>query len=165
MCCAKNIDSNSGYQFFQGISEKINKLSCISAGGKSNIFKTILQNTNKDILIIADGAAFGSEMEKIMLLIMHYPNIKLYLPESFEWLILKSGVIKEPSILELLQHPEVEIESSRYFSWERYFAALLVGISDGTYLKYNKPRKNFTKIVGCNAFWGLELRAPGRKKL
>ena len=90
-------DSNSGYQFFQGISEKINKLSCISAGGKSNIFKTI---------------------------------------------ILKSGVIKEPGILELLQHPEVEIESSRYVSWGRYFTALLVGISDGTYLKYNKRNLN-----------------------
>ena len=42
--------------------------------------------------MIADGAAFGSEMEKLMRLIKGYPNIALYLPESFEWLILKSGV-------------------------------------------------------------------------
>lgn len=38
---------------------------CISAHGKSNIFNIALKSDEKEILIIVDGAAFGSEMEKI----------------------------------------------------------------------------------------------------
>ena len=34
--------------------------------------------------MVADGAAFGSEMEKLMRVIKNYPNVTLYLPESFE---------------------------------------------------------------------------------
>ena len=47
------------------------------------------------MLVVADGAAFGCEMEKIMQLIRLGRRIILYLPESFEWLVLKSGIIEE----------------------------------------------------------------------
>ena len=44
------------------------------------------------ILVIVDGAAFGSEFEKLRRL---NNQIDLYLPESFEQMILKSGIMEE----------------------------------------------------------------------
>lgn len=57
-------DSNSGFQFFQHICDNSN-ITCISAGGKSNLFTRLLNNENAEILVVADGAAIGSEMENI----------------------------------------------------------------------------------------------------
>ena len=37
---------------------------------------------NEKILVIADGAAFGSEMDRVMRLMESRKNIVLYLPES-----------------------------------------------------------------------------------
>lgn len=92
--------------------------------------------------MIADGAAFGSEMEKLMRVIKSYPNVTLYLPESFEWLILKSGVIENGSIAEMLKNPEKYIESRDYFSWERYFTSQLIQKTQDSYLKYSKRQLN-----------------------
>jgi hypothetical protein len=36
----------------------------ISAGGKSNIYAEIMKNKSGNLLIIADGAAFGPEMAR-----------------------------------------------------------------------------------------------------
>ena len=40
------------------------------------------------------------------------------------------------------QAPEEYIESSEFFSWERYFTKLLIEQTEGTYLKYKKSRLN-----------------------
>ncbi|MCI8925510.1 MAG: translation initiation factor 2 [Lachnospiraceae bacterium] len=56
-------DSNSGFQFFHSICVKGGKIRCISAQGKSNIFAHVADTLNEKILVVADGAAFGSEME------------------------------------------------------------------------------------------------------
>ncbi len=62
-------DSNSGYQFFKSVSDE-SDIRCISANGKSNIFSNVLSIVSKqktdNVLIVADGAAFGAEMEKII---------------------------------------------------------------------------------------------------
>jgi len=89
-----------------------------------------------------DGAAFGPEMEKIMRLLAVRENIMLYLPESFEWLILKSGVLQDKEIKEVLENTCEYVESGEYFSWERYFTALLVKKTGGTYLQYSKKTLN-----------------------
>ena len=39
---------------------------CISARGKSNIFKLLQKFRQNKILVIADGAALGCEMEKVI---------------------------------------------------------------------------------------------------
>lgn len=135
-------DSNSGFQFFHGICEKRGQIACISARGKSNIFSAVANYLNKEILVIADGAAFGSEMEKLVQLMEGFPNIVLYLPESFEWIVLRSGVIEDNGITEVLEHPEDYIESMDFFSWERYFTALLAQSTQGGYLKYSKKQLN-----------------------
>ena len=40
----------------------------------------------------------------------------LYLPESFEWLILSSGILKNNSVTEILSTPYDYAESEKYFS-------------------------------------------------
>lgn len=138
-------DSNSGFQFFQSVckrTERTRNIACISAHGKSNIFDAVINSSGEDILVIADGAAFGSEMEKLMQIVKSYPNVKLYLPESFEWLVLKSGLLSDGNTARLLEHPWEQIESSEYFSWERYFTTLLIQYTQDTYLKYSKKRLN-----------------------
>ena len=74
-------DSNSGYQFFKGICDQGKQVACISANGKLNIFSAVFKHMDENLLVIADGAAFGSEMEKLTKLIESCPNIKLYLPD------------------------------------------------------------------------------------
>lgn len=93
-------------------------------------------------MVIADGAAFGSEMSRIMLQVKSMGNCSLYLPESFEWLILKSGLIDGNRVRSILEHPEDYIESMIYFSWERFFTKLLVDESGDSYLAYKKGELN-----------------------
>lgn len=114
----------------------------ISAGGKSNIFAETIKNSCDNILIIADSAAFGSEMDRIMKLVQRERGIVLYLPESFEWLILQSGVIQEKGLDSILEEPADFIESENYLSWERFFTNLLISLTKDTYLKYMKRRLN-----------------------
>ncbi len=134
-------DSHSGYQFFKAVCDDY-RLRCDSVNGKSNIFHYL--NTHKDskMLVIADGAAFGSEIDRVLHLIEDRENVALYLPESFEWLLLKSGILKKGEIARILAEPSDYIESREYFSWERFFTALLVEKSQDTYLKYSKGELN-----------------------
>ena len=135
-------DSNAGFQFFQAVCEKSSRIMCMSAQGKSNIFAAVVKKSDEKILVIADGAAFGSEMEKLMRLIKNRPNVTLYLPESFEWLILRSGLINDGSISAILECPQDYIDSNEYFSWERYFTSLLIQKTQDSYLKYSKSSLN-----------------------
>ena len=57
-------DSNAGHEMFDHIAAE-NHISCISAQGKSNVFSKLANRTADRVLVIADGAAFGSELEKI----------------------------------------------------------------------------------------------------
>lgn len=135
-------DSNSGYQFFKGVCDQRKEIICISAQGKSNIFSVVIRHTDENVLVIADGAAFGSEMEKLMRLVKDYPNVKLYLPESFEWLILCSGIVENSSVATMLEYPGDQIESRDYFSWERYFTDQLIQLTQNSFLKYAKRQLN-----------------------
>lgn len=134
-------DSNSGYQFFEQICQE-NQLKCESMNGKSNIFHYLNIHKNEKILVIADGAAFGSEIDRVLRLISGRKNMALYLPESFEWLILSSGVLKNNSVTEILSAPYDYVESEKYFSWERFFTAVLIDETKDTYLAYIKKKLN-----------------------
>ena len=92
--------------------------------------------------MIADGAAIGSEMGKLMKLIESRGDIFLYLPESFEWMILKAGIINDREITQILRKPYDFIESLKFFSWERFFTSALVSHTNDTYLQYSKHRLN-----------------------
>ena len=155
-------DSNSGYEFFKSISTEKN-IACLSAGGKSNIFSLLKKQSSEEICVIADGAAIGPEMNRLYKETLKKKNIHLYLPESFEWLILSSGLISDKDIKIMLEEPENYIDSAEYFSWELFFTKLLMERTEETYLKYSKSKlnsnylheKNKEKIV--NRIQGVKI--------
>lgn len=135
-------DSNAGFQFFSEFFSK-NGIACVSAKGKSNVYKELLNQTYSAALVIADGAAFGPEIEKVLSLRrLTDKKLMIYLPESFEWLILKSGLIQGGGLQAVLEKPYDFIESEKFFSWERFFTSLLVDETRGTYLEYDKTSLN-----------------------
>ena len=134
-------DSNSGYQFFDAVCTE-HQMQCDTANGKSNVFSYLKVHKDEKILVIADGAAFGPEMDRVLQLVQTRKNLALYLPESFEWLILSSGILKDAETTQILQTPSDYIDSKEYFSWERYFTALLIEKAAGTYLNYTKKTLN-----------------------
>lgn len=116
-------DSHSGLQFFQKACPGIR---CVSAAGNSSIYQTLLSLQQEGrLIVIADGAAFGAFVSAIVSFAKAQGRTMLYFPESFEWMILHSGVLQDPDIEEILSHPEDYIESSLFFSWERFFTDLL----------------------------------------
>ena len=135
-------DAKSGYEFFKHVCDNFS-IPCVSAMGKSKISTKVLESPADNILVIADGAAFGSEIES-MVQLRYSKNIGIYLPESFEWLILNSGLIKNGDINQILENPSDYIDSQKYFSWEVFFTDLLIKSAKGTYLEYSKSRLNAT---------------------
>jgi hypothetical protein len=93
----------------------------------------------KKYFVIADGAAFGSEIDRILKM-RSAANIRLCLPESFEWLILKSGLIKSEYITEIMETSSY-IECSEYFSWENFFEHYLIEATVDTPFQYAKKRE------------------------
>ena len=139
-------DSNAGYDFFDDLAKHLHMI-CESAHGKSNMIRC-LHGLKEPCLVIADGAAFGSEMDALMQRIENGANVSAYLPESFEWLILSSGLIDGKRISGILEKPEDYIESEKHFSWERYFTDLLIQETQGTFLQYSKNRLNPVYLQG-----------------
>ena len=149
-------DANSGYQLFTKIGEKYG-IVCIPAAGKDNIKQKIFPMKSEKVLVIADGAAFGPQMNDIYRLMQEdSAKFSLYLPESMEWLLLKADLLGQPDILEILQHPADFIESSEFFSWERFFTNLLEQrTKDIPYMRYDKAKlpefylqeENLEKII------------------
>ena len=84
-------------------------------------------------------------------------NIFLFLPESFEWLILVSGILKDAEVDQVLAAPWKYIESKKYFSWERYFTDLLAKKTENSYLEYNKKKLNKVYLHDRNRNKIMEL--------
>ena len=131
-------DSKSGYEFFLDTVKNTN-VKCEAAGGKSNIKGLLKKYKNFNIIIVADGAAIGCEIESLVKeQELSYGKLALFLPESFEWLILKSGIFESSAgITEAYAYAD----SKKYESWEQYFTDLLSKLSeDDIYKKYNKRK-------------------------
>lgn len=117
-------DSKSGFQFVKSCCG--DRLVCKSAEGNANIYNILAQlPRQQSVIVLADGAAFGAYIAKVVALCKIKRNVLLYMPESFEWLILKSGIFTSKELVKLLETPEAFIDSSRYFSWERFFTSYL----------------------------------------
>ena len=137
----------------------------MTAESKSKLNKWVKDysdsNPDKKLLVIADGAAFGSEMNRFMEIYKsakNPANITLCLPESFEWLILKSDLLRQEDINEILKNPSDYIDSKEYFSWEQFFTHLLVErTKKNDYMRYRedkstladfyKQKENAEKII------------------
>lgn len=97
---------------------------------------------NECVCVIADGAAIGPEMDRLYKCALKKKNIHLYFPESFEWLILQSGLVEGKDLQAILDHPEDYIDSREYFSWERFFTSVLIERTKDSYLSYRKTKLN-----------------------
>jgi len=113
-------DSNSGYQFFSSLFWKKH---VVSAAGNSSVPDVIQDLQGGDVLVIADGAAFGAVIENCLEYISARTGqrISIWMPESFEYLILKSGLIKSEELHKILESIPDYVDSGEYESWERYF--------------------------------------------
>ena len=99
----------------------------------------LLDHSDERVFVVADGAAFGPYADRVLKLQRERPeNITVCLPESFEWLLLKSGIVKSEGLGAVLEDPSAHIESASYATWERFFAALLVELTRGTPFAYKK---------------------------
>ena len=148
--CIITEDSNAGYEMYKVIAEKVHT-KCISANGKSNIPGMLIDNDGSRTLVIGDGAAFGPEIQKLHYLFFSEPDhLYLFLPECFEWVVLKSDIIKDKNKSDIIKNPSKYIESKSYFSWERFFTDYLTIITKGTRLQYNKIKLNKAYLAKIN---------------
>ena len=133
-------DSKSGYQFYDALCNRLG-IPCYTATGVANLKRTIHECPEQNILAIGDGAAFGPYIEKVLGQRV-YKNVRLFLPELFEWTLLQSGLIPSNDILKILEDPSSYIESRDYLSWERFFTDVLIKYSADTRYAYRKVKLN-----------------------
>ena len=133
-------DSKAGYQFYTTLCRRLG-IPCYTATGVGNFKRAIRECPESNVLAIGDGAAFGPYIEKVLGQRI-YKNVRLFLPESFEWVLLESGLIPDRDISEILADPASYIESRDYLSWERFFTDLLSKRSSGTRYEYKKAKLN-----------------------
>ena len=142
-------DSNAGYDFFHSLGME-RSIECISSGGNAQIYGMIDPSETKEVCIIADGAAFGAQMNRVYKRIRSLKNYHLYLPESFEWIILMSGLIDGNEVKARLEKPEEYADSLDYFSWEQFFTDVLISYTEDDYLKYRKNKLNEVYLHSAN---------------
>ena len=133
-------DSKAGFQLYEDFFRD-KDLECIPAGSKSSIFTRLKEMEGVPVFVVADGAAFGPEIDKIIKLKDNgISRITLCLPESFEWLILNSGLVRADDLSDVLQRTYDYVDGMVYFSWEQFFTAYLKSITRDTHYKYSKGR-------------------------
>lgn len=142
-------DSKAGYQFFR---QACTDAECISSEGNTRVAACLDQlPKSAPVVVIADGAAFGAYISKVMAVARDRSGVSMYFPESFEWIILKSGILDIKNIDNILAHPEDYIDSGLYFSWERFFTDLIESsTSDNKITRYSKSSLNPFYLQGKN---------------
>jgi hypothetical protein len=129
-------DSNSGYEFYKSFN-----LNCVNSGGNSKIASKLQKfPTSTSISIIFDGSAFGAHIDYLCRIGLKYKHLTLYSPESFEYLLLISDIFKNLNDdYKDLDTVSDNIESSLYYSWERYFTDELMKLIKNFYnINYDK---------------------------
>ncbi|MCI9080041.1 MAG: hypothetical protein HFH68_14205 [Lachnospiraceae bacterium] len=136
-------DSNSGFEFFNRF------YSCVKpAGGKSNIIQ-LLENVTGTVVIVADGAAFGSEIEILTEKIAKMQDVVLlFLPESFEYLLLSSGLFKNTEVQKKIKEPVSQV-SGLFFSWEQFFTYVIKKYTERYPCCYSKHKLNKCYLEDC----------------
>ena len=137
-------DSNSGHDYFDILFPG----RCISANGKGNIKRMLSQHSDQPVLAIVDGAAFGPQMQECMELVATSSNnVSVFAPESFEFLILQSGIIEVQKAV--LEETWNHADSVRFFSWEEFYTHYLADRTRNQVGQYSKSKLNeFYKTLG-----------------
>ncbi len=143
-------DSNAGFQFYDAYFNGTD-IEVEAAKGNTSVYNWLSQQKEGKVIVIADGAAFGSEMDRVMKLQKIHPDrIRICLPESFEWMILKSGLIKADDIKEVMEKTSEYVDSEKYFSWEQFFTDYLVQNTKNTPFEYTKKKINKVYLIHHN---------------
>lgn len=154
-------DSHSGFQFLQH-RVATTDIECVSAKGSASIYGWLREHVGQRVFVLADGAAFGAEAARVLALQDEHPDtITICLPESFGWLILASGILREQAIERVLNDPGSAIESKIYVSWEQFFTSFLRDITRGTPFAYSKAHLAQAYAIPSNANKIMALIAHG----
>ena len=140
-------DTNSGYECYSHLF----KDKCFSLGGKTYAATKVLDSSyrDKELLVIVDGAAFGADIREFMRSARRLEDkCSLYAPESFEYIILQSGIVSVD--IKILDDTYDYADSKEYSSWERFFTSYLVDITRDTPLRYNKHKLNKNYLLQGN---------------
>lgn len=142
-------DSNSGFQFFTALFRNSN---VVSAGGNSNVISAMENLPAGDTLIIVDGASFGAMVEVCLEYFRTRSGRRtsIWMPESFEYLILRAGVIPSKELGKIFAATSDYVEAKEYESWERYFTQLLISLTRDTPNAYSKSKLNQFYITDKN---------------
>lgn len=131
-------DSKSGFQFFERHFAD-SELTCTSAMTNSAILRWLDQHLDDRVFVVADGAAFGCYADRVLKLQdIHRDTVTVCLPESFEWLLLSSGVISGLDVKTVLETPEAFVNSEKFKSWEDFFYKYLREITGDSVFHYDK---------------------------
>lgn len=143
-------DSQAGYQFFRHVCSKAPD-NCLAASGKSNIYGMLLTAPllGAHVLVIADGAAFGCDIERVLALQGYRDGaVGLFLPESFEQLLLTSPMFESDiDVQEVLCHTSAFVDVS-VNSWEQFFTDYLTRIT-ATAVPYTKRHLSPCYVANC----------------
>lgn len=155
-------DSGSGCQFIKRFGSRYG-INVITCNGNANIRKCIIEykNTDKNVLIIADGAGLGSYIKGIAKEISECNNISLWLPESFEWLLLHSLVFNN-EYDEMLNNVR-DISGDKYINAERLCLEIIKSASKNTPYEYSKSscRKCYTSsCMKCKGYDKCKYKTP-----
>lgn len=151
-------DSKAGFEFF--FARFGEEFSCERAMSNARVLQWLLDHRERCTFVVADGAAFGAYADRVLKLQHeHRDTFTVCLPESFEWLLLRSGLIKADGLAEMLENPERSIESSDYESWEQFFTKVLSDATKGTAFEYHKSKIAAAYMIPQNADKVLALIA------
>lgn len=141
-------DSALGCKFYYKLYDK----ETISSYGNSKVLNTVLDNINSKLFIVVDGSAFGKCIQPLDALIRRRDNLHLFIPDSFECVLLKSdviGITKEQDakyyegidVNDILKSPKDYIDITK-FTLEQYYEDILVKCMAHTKFPYSKSSEN-----------------------
>lgn len=143
-------DAKSGFEFYRARFD--GTLRCETADGNAKVLRWLFDHSDNRVFVVADGAAFGAYADRVLKLQNeHRDTVTVCLPESFEWLLLRSGIIKADGIDEALDDPSAHVDSRQYGSWEQFFTRLLQDSTRGTAFEYHKGRLVDAYVIPNNA--------------
>lgn len=136
-------DSTSGYYFY------VNSLNItvVSSNGNTKILKILRTYIHggkyKNIVVLVDSAAYGSLISQLVEFAtgIYGVNITILVPESFEWLILRSKLCRNlPMVSSVLGKPYDFCETTKFASYEQMFTKCLSVSLKNRSITYSKGR-------------------------
>ena len=142
-------DGGAGYKFYKLLWSSLD-FPVISSYGKENLVAVVDRQyrSKNSTLIIADRFGFGAVMG-FMLKYVNTGSVNLFLPNSFEWLLLKSEMFCEYNdVREFIKSVETS-EFSTEVNYEVRTTKFLKSITEGCPCHYKKEELGLCYKVPC----------------